>query len=198
MEPNERNRLTCESPIDALLDSALKQYGSAEPRPGLENRVLANLRDERQRMTTRRWQCWPAVAVVTAICMVAIGMLLAKLGRHEAQAPVARENRSPIEVSGTEPTQRKNVQAKQTIAMRVHGPRARPRHDTEPENAKIDQFPSPEPLSEQEQILARYVAQFPHEADLMARAQTELIQQEMIERQTAASSESPSSEMQNQ
>ena len=40
---------------------------------------------------------------------------------------------------------------------------------------KADQFPSPLPLSEQEQMLARYVAKHRDRAVLMARAQTELI-----------------------
>ena len=35
------------------LDAALKQYGEAEPRPGLENRMLANLQAERARLTLR-------------------------------------------------------------------------------------------------------------------------------------------------
>jgi len=47
---------------------------------------------------------------------------------------------------------------------------------------KLDQFPSPRPLSEQELALARYVNEFPQEAMLIARAQEEYekeIQREM-------------------
>jgi hypothetical protein len=36
-------------------------------------------------------------------------------------------------------------------------------------------------LSEQEELLARYIEQYPHEAVVVARAQTELMKQEMIE-----------------
>ena len=42
-----------------------------------------------------------------------------------------------------------------------------------PTTPRLDQFPSPRPLSEQEQMLARYVREFPQEAVLVARAQTE-------------------------
>ena len=35
---------------------------------------------------------------------------------------------------------------------------------------KLDQFPSPQPLSEQEKILTNYVAQYPEHAVLIARA----------------------------
>jgi hypothetical protein len=38
---------------------------------------------------------------------------------------------------------------------------------------RLDQFPSAQPLSEQEIALARYVSQFPQEATLIARAQGE-------------------------
>ena len=39
---------------------------------------------------------------------------------------------------------------------------------------KLEQFPSPSPMNEQEKMLARYVRKFPQRAALVARAQTEL------------------------
>jgi Zn-dependent M16 (insulinase) family peptidase len=39
---------------------------------------------------------------------------------------------------------------------------------------KLDRFPSPQPLSDQEKLLASYVADDPHHAVLIARAQAEL------------------------
>jgi hypothetical protein len=41
-------------------------------------------------------------------------------------------------------------------------------------NPKLDVFPSPRPLSEQERILESYVNQFRQEAVLIARARSEL------------------------
>ena len=32
--------------LDAMLDNLLSTYSSVEPRPGLETRILANLREE--------------------------------------------------------------------------------------------------------------------------------------------------------
>ena len=51
---------------------------------------------------------------------------------------------------------------------------------------RLDQFPSPRPLSEQEILLARFVEQFPREAAMIATAQTRLLAQEEneIERET--------------
>ena len=51
MDPNERER-----EVDQWLDSALRQYGKADARPGLEIRVLANLKAERDRIAApHRW-----------------------------------------------------------------------------------------------------------------------------------------------
>jgi len=36
---------------------------------------------------------------------------------------------------------------------------------------KLSQFPSPQPLSEQERLLVRYVTDFPQEAAMVAKAQ---------------------------
>ena len=40
-------------------------------------------------------------------------------------------------------------------------------------NPRLDQFPSPRALSEQEKLLVRYVHEFPEEAVLIAQAQAE-------------------------
>ena len=39
--------------IDDMLDSLLANYSSAEPRPGLETRILANLRGEAEKNRLR-------------------------------------------------------------------------------------------------------------------------------------------------
>lgn len=63
---------------------------------------------------------------------------------------------------------------------------------------KLEQFPSPIPLNEQEKMLARYVQEFPRKAALVARAQTDLRKRD--EREMAApwpkSAEATSSEQQ--
>jgi hypothetical protein len=43
---------------------------------------------------------------------------------------------------------------------------------------KSEQFPSPQPLSEQEKLLASYVERFPEHAVLVARAQAQLEQRD--------------------
>ena len=61
---------------------------------------------------------------------------------------------------------------------------------------RLEHFPSPQPLSEQEELLARYIEQYPHEAVVVARAQTELMK-EMIEREPAPESVSTDSQQEN-
>ena len=46
---------------------------------------------------------------------------------------------------------------------------------------KLDHFPSPQPLSEQEKLLLDYVERFPEQAARVAEAQTALAQREKLE-----------------
>jgi hypothetical protein len=46
---------------------------------------------------------------------------------------------------------------------------------------KLDQFPSPQPLNEQENILVSYVAKFQDHAALVARARMESLRQELTD-----------------
>ncbi len=50
---------------------------------------------------------------------------------------------------------------------------------------KLDQFPSPQPLSEQERILAGYVENFPERAALVAKMQSEDLRRERLEEMKA-------------
>jgi hypothetical protein len=50
---------------------------------------------------------------------------------------------------------------------------------------RLDQFPSPQPLSEQEKILASYVEKYPERSVLLARARTEALRQDQLEEMKA-------------
>src|SRR5579862_4281610 len=58
---------------DRALDAALAKY-AAEPRAGLEERVLANLRAETARGTERAWWRWGALASVAAALLIGVGL----------------------------------------------------------------------------------------------------------------------------
>lgn len=71
MENNERDRK-----LDQWLDEALSQYSAAEPRLGLEQRVLASVRAEERAQTGRRswWRWMPAFAAIAAVLIVMVAV----------------------------------------------------------------------------------------------------------------------------
>src|SRR6478609_2755196 len=68
--------------LDRMLDAALKQYGSVEPRDGLEDRVLAQLRSASLNSPSRTSWYWGIGAAVVA----ALVMLLAVTWRPHPQS----------------------------------------------------------------------------------------------------------------
>jgi hypothetical protein len=163
METEDRDHL-----IDEWLEAALIQRGRAEPRLGLENRILASIKAERERVPLRDWSWWPLWAGVAAILLIAGVALFTKTQKLE---PLLMSHiAAPVVSKSLEP--RVMPSARKLPVHATRRPKAAPR---------LEQFPSPQPLSEQEEILARYLQQFPREAGLVAQAQTQLSKQEMIE-----------------
>lgn len=164
METNRQNRLS-----EEWFDKALRQYGAVEPRPGLETRVLANLRAESLHVP-RRGVWWLGLATVAAVLLIAADLFTMR-DRQYVTLPVARV--VPVAPQVQRVTQIVSLQR----PSRPHGtmPSRQP--------PRLDQFPSPQPLSEQEEALEQYVEQFPREAVLVANAQTELLRNEEAEQQ---------------
>lgn len=71
MENNERDRK-----LDQWLDEALSQYSAAEPRLGLEQRVLAHVAAEEKTRSSRRgwWRWMPAFAAIAAVLIVMVAV----------------------------------------------------------------------------------------------------------------------------
>lgn len=156
--------------MDEMLDSLLATYSSAEPRPGLETRILANLRDEEGRETPPavwrfRW-LWAGSAVAVAIIVAAV--LIG--GRHHIVPPTKTNVQSSQPAPRQPETLRLPVPAA-AIQERHHRKTsilARPRNVASQNvnlalSARPSVFPTPTPLSEQEQLLLRYLARTPRE-----------------------------------
>jgi hypothetical protein len=173
MEPNERERFT-----DELLDAALRQYGSVEPRAGLEQRVLAGVRAGENEATARwwRWQ-WVTVAVA-AVLMIALGVYLA-VPRENAARPPEIANKPAMPQPGNiapamppEPVPAAPVPPREV----AEAPKALPRRAVvaavivAPAHTKRDVFPAPAPISEQERVALHYAQRAPQEALLAAAA----------------------------
>jgi hypothetical protein len=160
--------------LDRQLDAALAKYAAVEPRPGLEERVFANLNTERAQMADRPWWHW-GLAGAFAVALIIAAAVAWK--SHVPSQPVIANH--PAWTAPLPP-----VPMPRVVAANANPPMMRSLHKTAAKSApvpKLEVFPSPQPLSEQEQILAAYVRQFDDEAVLLARAQTELMLQDQQE-----------------
>ncbi len=161
--------------LDRLLDSALAKYSTVEPRSGLEERVLANLQAERKKAPSRVWWHWGLSAVVAAVVIAALSFswrFETTKDPSVAGHPAVRDSSSRI------PEREMARHDVNSVTPRRFEPghRRTPHPQIAPNPAagpKLDQFPSPQPLSEQELALAKYASTFPEEAVLIATAQEE-------------------------
>ena len=168
MEPRDKNRL------DQWLDRTLERYGSAEPRIGLETRILANLAAEKVRLAAGRRRWW-ALGTATAMAAVGIAVWLGSSSNNRSHSPSDYTGNATAQRQQTSDRNRQSVVEQLSAKVKMQR-RTRPPSTSRVELAespKLSQFPSPRPPSEQEQLLARYVREFPEEAVMVARAQAE-------------------------
>ena len=156
--------------LDQWLDQALSDYGHAEPRTGLETRVLANLAAEKASATRRT--LWPWAFASVAVAMTVVVAFWSWLSIQKPRTPTKLANNKTV-------LQQEEPPAKVKSAVQVSAPepvkRVKPRQlakATEPEKApRLSQFPSVRELSTQEQLLVRYAREFPEQALEVAQAQ---------------------------
>ena len=173
--------------LDRMLNAALAKYAAVEPRTGLEERVLSTLRAEQAHVSDRAWWRWGAIAARVAVFLVTLALtwrsdkqphpVVANRPVFTTQPPKERtiHTVSNAQSSGVRP-----VRIRPDAARKVAVPPSPPTLAiTRP--PKLDQFPSPQPLSEQEKILQTYVAENPEQAVLLARARTEALRQDQVE-----------------
>jgi len=165
MEPENQERL-----VEKWLDIGLKRYGEAEPRPGLEGRILAGLSTEQARGASPSWQWWPALAAIVIVAAVAL-QLLTRKPIPTGSVPVATHS-----VETSSPTLRQpTVELCRPDAMtRSQGRRRTFQRHIAPATARPlpKQFPSPRPLSPQEELLLAYVEQVPADEVAVAADRT--------------------------
>jgi len=157
--------------FDDILDNALKCYGDVEPRAGLEGRVLARLTEGQvHRHTGWVW----ALGTAAVACLVITSALVAN--RFWTKAPTARKNPIAAAVSKSNETASATVPAeRQEHSSRRHHRGLQVRTNVPllaADTPRLDKFPSPQPLSDQERLLKVYVTNFPQQAALMARQQS--------------------------
>lgn len=166
------------------LDAALAKYAAAEPCAGLEERILANLRAEQTHVSDRTWWRWGIAGALASI--IVLMAALAWRSARPSQRMVANRPEATTQESQKSGTQvaaheggathpRPHCPIRRTTA---HSPRTTAVREKSP---KLDQFPSPRPLSEQEKILASYVNQYPEHASLIAQARMEALRRDKEE-----------------
>ncbi len=169
--------------LDRELDTALAKFTAAEPCPGLEDRILANLRAQQAQVTKHSWWRWPALAALTAAIVVAV-FLAWRLERPVQKIASNPSATKQIDLHAGTQTNRGTSGTTQPVtgSERRLKPRAVGHFVRVASPApKLDQFPSPQPLSEQERILARYIANYPEQAALVAQARADLRRKDAAE-----------------
>lgn len=171
MKPNSQfDHDASHDDLDRLLDKALAKYAAVEPRVGLEERVLANLRATHTPVADRAWWRW--VLGAAAALVVVAGFLAWR---------TTGSSHSVVVDHRTVETQPVSTHAAQ-IAKSTKERNPRHRHSSKKQSResnvttvaadpKLDVFPSPQPLTEEELALAQYVRNFPRDATLVAQAQ---------------------------
>lgn len=150
--------------IDDMLDSLLASYSSAEPRPGLETRILANLRDAEKKAPQGWWNFKWIWAGLAAAAIIVAAVLISGLHRVAPPTNVVVRTSQPVrQPEAIQP----HAPTTHNETARIH--RRKPSTPTLPQNATLalrDRpaiFPTPTPLSEQEKLLLSYVAGTPRE-----------------------------------
>jgi hypothetical protein len=197
MHQNEHNRF-----VDDLLDASLAQYRSVEPRPGLENRILAQLSTEQLAAPWRAWAWRIGAGVAAAGAVLA---LVSAAYRLRLQTPISA-TQLPRPVRKVEASrQTAGVLSAQSFTRRHKNPglkhsaelqrgsadlasrSAAVAHFGKPGSTEVAQtpapqkeprwaaFPSPAPLSEEERLLVSLVQQSPEGARVAFPDQDEAV-----------------------
>ena len=175
--------------LDLVIDAALAKYASIEPRAGLEQRVVANLRAGEAQVAHRAWWIWGFLGTLA----LALVVFVALAWRVSIAAPPALAVHVPNpRLTPASPESRRTARsARHTLRQRpiLKTPRER---ETVASNPKLDVFPSPLPLSEQEKLLSLYVEQNPEHAALVAEARMADLEQQSNEQQRITANETGS------
>ncbi len=176
-ESNERDH-----DLDRVLNTGLSMYARVEAREGLEQRILSNLRSQ-ETSTHSNWWAWGLAAAVLAVIIVAVawrfnGHPRPSIANHPATQQTPEGHVAPRKTGSS---------IAQNVAP-VRHPVAR-RTGPGKTNPKLNQFPSPQPMSEQEELLAMYISQDPEHAALIAEARMEALRQDEAEKMRIASAD---------
>ncbi|HTR25082.1 MAG TPA: hypothetical protein VMI10_13960 [Terriglobales bacterium] len=187
-EPSRTNSGAGNGEVDRWIDEGLSVYAKAEPRAGIEGRVLARLAEARSESRRGAWS-WGGWVLAGALGLIIVAVRWGVVDRRSLPPtsnvgpPIQKKDlsadglrKSPDAIPVSHRLARKE-RARTWDTHRRESPQGE-------ETPKMQQFPSAAPLNEQEEMLARYVREFPERATLMAQVQTDIRKDE--EREMAA------------
>jgi hypothetical protein len=141
--------------FDALLKDSLMDLREAEPRAGLEGRVLANI-GTAGRERSFGWWSWAATAVM--VILIVLGIAVRRGAKNDVVVNKATEQAiesEPVNPSqpGAEKSQESSAPtASRALPAREERPISRPKHQQNA-SARSAPMPAPTPLNEQEEAL---------------------------------------------
>jgi len=148
--------------VDRWLEAALHARNHAEPRMGLEDRVLARLSSAGERTSFLRWPLFAAFAAVLAIASALLVLherhtgaetareLPAKNAQPATQLPVHRANIPPMTVEVQRRPRTRHASSCCLVAKK--------RTDAQEVLPRLARFPSARPQTAQERMLMRLAA----------------------------------------
>jgi hypothetical protein len=148
--------------LDALIRSSIASYGEPAPNSELAQRILMRIAAEPEPVARRRWLPW-AIALPIAASLIIFFMLFETRPVHtpagvENHAQIPAQLHNDIAAAAPHLTQHEN---KKTMARHEVLPRlAAVDSNTQP-LPKLDVFPTPQPLTPEEQALVNFVSRAP-------------------------------------
>lgn len=136
--------------FDELLDEVLREDVAANPRDGLETRVMARIRGEGQ--SRNRWRSWMLVPAAACLGVVVAVWYVAGRGAPQPEVVVSRASanvssaqlRQKAESSGESGRALRDAHFSRDSAAAKMGPPADlPKREMFPSPAPVDAFPAP-------------------------------------------------------
>lgn len=169
------------SELDELIRASIATYGEPAPDSELAQRILVQIAVETRPAVSRRWLPW-AVAVPIAACLIVSFMFFQSRSMH---TPASRTDRAHISADPRNNIAPSNIipsapyQSQREKRNRLSRDGVRPKLDAIAVKAqplpKLDVFPTPQPLTPEEQALVDFAKGAPmSERKLLVEAQQQL------------------------
>jgi hypothetical protein len=170
--------------FDRWLDTALRARANAEPRSGLEDRVLARLRAESPR---KHFALWPLLSAMATVFVIAVALVILHSRQQQRTVAVRQQPTGSQHSTQSPPVQARSERVDKELDAHRHSPRAtgdaaccvsstaiarrtpdegvrrsglqrNSAHSDDKQLPKLATFPAPRPETAEEHMLLRLAA----------------------------------------